>query len=55
MQESSRPLEIRIGVGDYGTIIEKWDVLQEIDQQLLNSKHIFTLGQFVHLALDLKQ
>jgi hypothetical protein len=30
-------------------------VLQEINQQLLSSKHIFTLGQLMHLALDLKQ
>jgi hypothetical protein len=30
-------------------------VLQEIDQQLLSSKHILTFGQLMHLALDLKQ
>ncbi len=30
-------------------------MLQEINQQLLNSKHTLTLGQFMHLALDLKQ
>jgi len=30
-------------------------VLQEISQQLLSSKHIFTLGQLMHLAFDLKQ
>jgi hypothetical protein len=28
-------------------------MIQEIDQQLLNSKHTFTLGQLMHLAPNL--
>ncbi len=30
-------------------------MFQEIDQQLLINKHTLTLGQFMHLALYLKQ
>jgi hypothetical protein len=30
-------------------------MLQKITQYLLSSKHIFTLGQLMHMALDLKQ
>jgi hypothetical protein len=51
-------LFIFIGSTDFaydGAITEKHDVLQEIGQYLLSSKHIFTLGQLMHLASDLKQ
>jgi hypothetical protein len=37
-----------------GEIIEKQDMFQEIDQELLSSKHTFPLGQLMHLAFDLK-
>ncbi len=30
-------------------------MLQEINQQLSNNKHILTLGQLMHLPFDLKQ
>jgi hypothetical protein len=54
MQKPSRLLKIGTNFGDDGTITEKQDMLQEINQQLLNSKHTFTLGQLMHLDLNLK-
>ncbi len=55
MQKPSRPPKIKTNFGDDGTIIEKQEVPQEINQQLLSSKHTLTLGQLMHLAPNLKQ
>jgi hypothetical protein len=52
MQESSRPLKIGTNFANNGIITKKQDVLQEIGQQLLSNKHIFTLGQLMNLTLD---
>jgi hypothetical protein len=54
-QESFRPLETKTNFVDNGTITEKKDVFQEISQQLHYRKHTLTFGQFMDLALDLKQ
>ncbi len=55
MQESFRPSKIGTNFVNDGTIIKKYDMLQEIGQYLLSSKHILTLGQLMHLAPNLKQ
>ncbi len=55
MQESSRLPKTRTNFANDGTISEKQDMLQEINQQLLSNEHTLTLGQVMHLALDLKQ
>jgi hypothetical protein len=55
MQESSRPLKIWTDFANDGTITKKQNVFQKISQQLLSSKHTVTLGQLMHLALNLKQ
>jgi len=55
MQESFGPLKIRTNFVDDGTITKNKYVLQEIGQQLMSSKDIFTFGQLMHLALDFKQ
>jgi hypothetical protein len=52
MQKSSKPLKIRTNFVDDGIITKTQDVLQEISQQLLSSKHIFTLGQLMNLGPD---
>ncbi len=55
MQESSRLPKTRTNFADDGTINEKQDMLQEINQQLLSNEHTLTLGQVMHLAPNLKQ
>jgi hypothetical protein len=52
MRKSSRPLKIGTNFASDGIITKKQDVLQEIGQQLLSSKHIFTLGQLMNLGPD---
>jgi hypothetical protein len=44
--------KIRTNFCNDGAITKKQDVFQEINQQLLSSKHAFTLGQLMHLALN---
>jgi hypothetical protein len=55
MEEPSGLPKNRTDFGNNGAITEKQDMLQEISQQLLSSKHIMTFGQLMHLTLDLKQ
>ncbi len=55
MQKPFGPPKTRANFGDDGTITERQEVLQEIGQKLLCSKHTLTLGQLMHLAPYLKQ
>jgi len=55
IQEPSKLLKTGTKFGDNRVITKKKDVFQETNKQLLNSKHTLTLGQLMHLALDLKQ
>lgn len=55
MEESFGPLKTRTDFTNNGAITKKQNMLQEIGQQLLSSKHTFTFGQFMHLAPNLKQ
>jgi hypothetical protein len=54
MWESFGPAKTETNFVNEGAITKKQNMFQEIHQQLLSSKHILTLGQLMHLALDLK-